>query len=109
MLSVANLKKKLNEARSCEREAKNLQEDLQKLDWAFANRPPSSYSMLEQREASTSESVAYKHKHVVGQDQSRIDEILATNRRVADPFMLNKCEKEAARNWNLFYKHHEGT
>lgn len=51
--------------------------------------------------------VPYKHKHTVGQDPGKIDEILTKNRRVATPFVLNKCEAEAAKHWNLFYKHHE--
>ncbi|UZJ55183.1 hypothetical protein CBS101457_004503 [Exobasidium rhododendri] len=48
-----------------------------------------------------------KHKHTVGQDEAGVEDALLQNRRVAGPFILNKCEKEAARNWDLFYKHHE--
>lgn len=47
-----------------------------------------------------------KHKHTVGQDPDRIEDILQQNRRLATSFMLNKCEKEAARNWDVFYKNH---
>jgi hypothetical protein len=50
----------------------------------------------------------FKHKHTVGQDVDGVEEALSQNRRVAGAFTINKCEKEAARNWDLFYKHHEG-
>ena len=50
--------------------------------------------------------VVPKHKHTVGQDPERIEDILQQNRRLATSFMLNKCEKEAARNWDVFYKNH---
>ncbi|PWN91885.1 S-adenosyl-L-methionine-dependent methyltransferase [Acaromyces ingoldii] len=53
------------------------------------------------------EAVPHKHKHTVGQDPDKIEEIIARNRRVATPFVLNKCEANAAKHWNLFYKHHE--
>lgn len=55
----------------------------------------------------TSNNVIFKHKHTVGQDPDRIEEILQQNRRLATSFMLNKCEKEAARNWDIFYKNHQ--
>lgn len=49
-----------------------------------------------------------KHKHTIGQEPDKFEEILSKNRRVAGSFLLNKCEKEAARNWDIFYKVHEG-
>jgi hypothetical protein len=57
---------------------------------------------------SDSVQILSKHKHTVGQDVEHIDDLLSQNRRIADSFVLNKCEKEAGRNWDLFYKHHEG-
>jgi hypothetical protein len=32
------------------------------------------------------------------------DEILASNRIVASPFQISKHKKDAARNWDIFYK-----
>lgn len=46
----------------------------------------------------------FKHKFTVGQEPEKVEEILSRNRRIATPFMLQKCEREAARNWDVFYK-----
>jgi hypothetical protein len=54
------------------------------------------------------EFITSKHKHTVGQDPDLLEEILLKNRRIADDFVLQKCEREAARNWDIFYKNHQG-
>lgn len=88
---------------------------------AFIGSHPLCYSIttgggkcaaMERRDAAASHdagpsAVPPKHKYTVGQDPARIDEILAQNRRLATSFMLSKCEREAARNWDVFYKNHE--
>lgn len=51
--------------------------------------------------------IAHRHRHTIGQDPEAVEETLGQNRRVATPFMISKCEREAARNWDIFYKRHE--
>lgn len=53
------------------------------------------------------EPALYRHRHTVGQDPNAIEETISMNRRIATPFMLNKCEREAPKNWDIFYKKHE--
>jgi hypothetical protein len=49
-----------------------------------------------------------KHKHTVGQDRDNLEEVLLRNRRIADPVVIIDCERNAARHWDTFYKHHQG-
>lgn len=70
-----------------------------------ADATPSPSSTTEA--LSGSRPVVFRHRHTVGQDPDNIDGVLAKNRRVATPFMISKCEREAARSWDMFYKRHE--
>lgn len=63
---------------------------------------------MRDKDQAVAEKKPTKHKHTVGQDIDNLEEVLLCNRRIADSFVISKCEREAARNWDRFYLHHAG-